>query len=368
MRIAHLTTTHTRYDTRIFKKECSALAESGYDVHLVVADGKADEIADGIRIFDAGASKGRWERMLASTKRVRAKAMHLESDIYHVHDPELLPTALDLKRAGKTVIFDAHEDFPKQLLTKPYLIPVVLRALSKTWSFYEKISCPQLDAVVAATPFIRDKFLRLGCRCVDVNNYAIIGELDAGVPWPDKRPEISYVGGITEIRGVRELVAACHQLKSATRLNLVGPILEPALGEKLRLTSGWERVNAFGVLGRREVRDVLGRSIAGVVTFHPVPNHVDAQPNKMFEYMSSGLPVIASDFPLWRQIIEGSQCGLCVDPLDPQSIAAAIDYLTTHPDEARAMGENGRIAVQRKYNWGREAKKLVELYRSLGSQ
>ena len=103
----------------------------------------------------------------------------------------------------------------------------------------------------------------------------------------------------------------------------------------------------------------------GLLLFHPEPNHVDAQPNKMFEYMSSGLPVIASNFPLWKQIVEGNQCGLCVDPLDPAAIAAAIDYIVSHPEEARAMGENGKKAVDEKYNWGAESIKLISLYRSL---
>ena len=105
--------------------------------------------------------------------------------------------------------------------------------------------------------------------------------------------------------------------------------------------------------------------MAGLVTFYPLPNHVDAQPNKMFEYMSSGLPVIASNFPLWKKIIEGNKCGLCVDPLDPAAIAKAIDYIVSHPDEARAMGENGKRAVYEKYNWGVESEKLISLYRSL---
>ncbi len=96
-----------------------------------------------------------------------------------------------------------------------------------------------------------------------------------------------------------------------------------------------------------------------------MPNHVDAQPNKMFEYMSAGIPVIASDFPLWREIIEGCGCGICVDPLDPKKIAEAIDYLVDNPEIARRMGENGRKAVYDRYNWDVEEKKLLALYDSL---
>ena len=81
--------------------------------------------------------------------------------------------------------------------------------------------------------------------------------------------------------------------------------------------------------------------------------------------MATGLPVIASDFPLWKQIIEENKCGLCVDPLDPKAIAEAIDYLVMHPAEAARMGRNGQMAVKTQYNWAVEEQKLLDLYKSL---
>ena len=93
-----------------------------------------------------------------------------------------------------------------------------------------------------------------------------------------------------------------------------------------------------------------------------MPNHVNALPNKMFEYMSAGLPVIASNFPLWKEIVEGNKCGLTVNPLSPKEIAEAIRYLLAHPEEARKMGENGRKAVLEKYNWDNESRKLMVFY------
>ena len=109
----------------------------------------------------------------------------------------------------------------------------------------------------------------------------------------------------------------------------------------------------------------MSRSVAGLVTLHPVINYLDALPIKMFEYMAAGIPVIASDFPLWREIVVGNQCGLCVDPMDPAAIARAIDHLAQHPDEACQMGENGRRAVLEKFNWAVEEKKLIQLYEDL---
>ncbi len=78
--------------------------------------------------------------------------------------------------------------------------------------------------------------------------------------------------------------------------------------------------------------------------------------------MSAGIPVIASDFPLWREILDDNECGICINPLDPQDIASAINYLISHPDVAKRMGENGRRAVREKFNWSIEEKKLIQFY------
>lgn len=146
---------------------------------------------------------------------------------------------------------------------------------------------------------------------------------------------------------------------------LMGSFSEADVEASAHAHPGWQQVDASGWQDRGRVKEVLSGSMAGLVTFLPVPNHIDAQPNKMFEYMSAGVPVIASHFPLWREIVEGNACGLCVDPLDPAAIARAIDYLVTHPQEAERMGRNGQRAVAEKYNWTIEEAKLLEFYRGL---
>jgi glycosyltransferase involved in cell wall biosynthesis len=282
-----------------------------------------------------------------------------------VHDPELLPAALRLKRRGKTVLYDAHEDLPLQLLGKPYLAPWARRAAALAATRYLRHACPRLDGVVAATPHIRDWFLPLQPRTIDVNNYPRLEEFTPGPAWEARPVQACYVGGLSEIRGIRELVRACELLRSPARLALAGDFSEPALAAQMRTAPGWRRVDAHGRLGREAVAALLGQSRAGLVTLHPLAHHRDALPVKLFEYMAAGIPVIASDFAGWRAIVDGARCGLCVDPLEPSAIAAAIDYLLDHPELASRMGDNGRQAVAAHYNWHTESHKLISFYEQL---
>lgn len=365
IKIVNLTSAHPRYDTRIFIKMCSSLAANGYDVSLVVADGLENEVKNGVNIVDVGAkSGGRLSRMTKTVKRVYEKAIELDADIYHLHDPELMPIGLKLKKRGKKVIFDAHEDLPKQLLGKPYLNPLAKVALSKISEIYERFVCLKFDAVITATPFIRDKFLKINPNTVDINNFPILEELANTSEWAQKQNEVVYVGGIAKIRGIEEVVQALAYTNDI-RLNLAGKFSEVSVEEKVKKDAAWSKVNELGFLNREQVGDVLAKSKVGLVTLHPVINYIDALPVKMFEYMAAGIPVIASNFPLWREIVEGNQCGVCVDPLDSKAIGEAIQYLIGHPSEAEQMGENGRKAVEEKYNWTIEEQKLLKLYNEL---
>jgi glycosyltransferase involved in cell wall biosynthesis len=364
LKIVHLTSVHPRFDVRIYYKNCKSLVLNGYNVSLVVADGKGDEVKDGVSIVDVGATTaGRLSRMIKTSSLVYEKAKELDGDIYHLHDPELIPAGLRLKKLGKKVIFDSHEDVSKQILSKPYLSKISKIILSTIFEWYEYWSLPKFDYLIAATPFIRDKLLKINPNTVYISNFPLLNEFKIS-SWMHKENAVVYIGAITEMRGIKKVILALSFTQNV-RLNLAGIFSENIFEEKIKQIENWSKVNTLGILNRQQVNEVLNKSVAGLVTLLPVPNHITSQPTKMYEYMAAGIPVIASNFSLWREIIEGNQCGICVDPFNPKAIGDAIQYLIDNPKEAEQMGKNGRKAVEQKYNWSIEEKKLLKLYKDL---
>jgi glycosyltransferase involved in cell wall biosynthesis len=364
VRVVHMTSVHQPDDVRIFAKQCRTLAELGYDVHLVAALASSDAFRDGVHVRGVGApaSSGRLVRMTRTVAGVLRAA--LDADVYHLHDPELIPAGLVLTRDGKRVVYDAHEDLPADILDKAWIRRRLRTPVSRLAELLERFAAERFAAVVTATPSIHDRFSRYCCRAVIVSNYPVLAEFDVVVPPPGgKDRAVCFVGGISEIRGAGVMVCAMADIDAT--LLLAGRFLPPQLRDQLAGSAGWSRVIELGQIGRSEVMTTLGRSMAGLVLYAPVANHWAAQPTKVYEYMAAGLPVIASNFPRWRAIVEAHECGLCVDPTDPVAVSRAIEWVLDHPDEAQAMGRNGRRAVERHFSWESERGKLERLYREI---
>jgi len=362
MKICHVTTVHGRYDIRIFRKMLCSIAKGDYEAFLIVSDGKGDECVSGVSIQDVGILKNRILRMTFSVLKVFFRALRTKADVYHFHDPELLPVAFFLSLIGRKVVFDCHEDFPKQILHKPYLNPSLARGLSHFFSLLERVVFARVAAVVSATEAIALRHTETAKVSVTINNYPIKDELAFSEVELSHRQGVAYVGGMSEIRGIVEIVDAVGLAEDNIRLSLAGGFSDPRAKLRCEERAGWKKVNELGFLDRSSVARLLSESRCGIVTFLPVPNHIEAQPNKLFEYMSAGIPVIASHFPLWKNLIEGQQCGICVNPEDPVDIAKAIDYLHENPSIAEEMGARGKEAVERIFNWSVEETKLFELY------
>lgn len=368
-KIVHITSGHRAFDTRVFHKECKSLCQAGYEVVLVVPhDG--DRVADGIRVKAAPLPQSRFERFTSATRYIYREALRQNGNVYHFHDPELVPAALLLRLHKKCVIYDVHDDTPATFADK-YYIPRLLRA-PLTWlsRVLENAAAKRFSAIVTATPAIAERFAPLNEKTVVIENFAVLDDefrTESDIPWSERSPSVAFVGCMTRERGIREMIQSMSMLPKSlpVRLTFAGWFLPESLREEAIVSPGWERVDELGLLEQCKVTRVLKRSRAGLLTFHPGANHDRAMPTKLFEYMSAGIPVIASDFPLWRRLVEKAGCGLLINPLQPKEIATAIEYLATHPKEAEEMGTRGRAAVEQLYNWKPQQAKLLDLYASL---
>lgn len=362
MKIAQATTVHKRDDSRIFRKECRTLAQA-FDVTLIVADGFGNAQADNVRIIDVGRDAGRLQRFLKAPMRVASVVFREKIDVVHFHDPELIPLGLFLRLTGRKVVYDVHEDLPRDIMIKEY-IPRALRAtISRLVAGLEWLGGRAFSGIVAATPTIADRFPAK--KTAVILNYPMpeeFGRKQETTPYAERPRTFAYVGTLSEARGVIETVAAMAQVPQA-QLLLAGAFNTQALAEQAAATPGWERVDYRGFVSRAEVERLLDASRAGLVTLLPTQTHLDSYPIKLFEYMAAGLPVIVSDFPLWRRILEGIDCAMWVDSRKLEEIAGAMTWILENPTRAEAMGVAGRDAVLNKLNWTTEGRRLVEFYR-----
>jgi glycosyltransferase involved in cell wall biosynthesis len=361
-RIAHLSTAHPRRELRVHLKQCNSLAAAGFEVYFVVADGYGDEAVDKVNVVDAGLPKGRIARFFYAPWKVFRKATALKASLYHFHDPELLPVGLVLKLRGAKVIYDSHEDVPRSVLSRDWIPARLRRIVSAVFERFENFIARRLDHVVGATPFIAERFRVAGCHAIAINNFPLPTEISYSPERSAEGDRICFLGSISQVRGVWEIVSALNQ--TATRLILAGPFDRAETRAKLESLPGWEHVDYLGVIDRDAALAAMGSAAVGMICYLPEPNHTQAYPNKLFEYMAAGLPVIASDFPLWRQIVTEADCGVCVDPTDSNQIANAITELLNNPARRLVMGRNGIRAVMSFYNWSTEEQKLIALYAS----
>lgn len=364
LRVVQLSSVHPLRDTRIFYKICTSLVNAGYDVDLIIQHTE-DEKINGINIKSLPVASRKLDRPLKIIPRLLFKAVsYPRGTIFHFHDPELLPVGFILKLLGHKIIYDVHEDVPGDIADKEWISPFTRKIIIVCNKILEKLSIKYFEKIITVTVHIRNK---LDDNVLIIQNYPLISEISYSGKNQQKKDEVIYVGNITEVRGVLDILESVNIMNRKYKIDLVlaGKFGDVEIEKKARSHSGWQHVKYKEWLSREEIANAAMKARAGFVIFHPTKNHLNAQPNKLFEYMLHKLPIIASDFPLWREIVLENNCGILVNPESPEEIVEAIDWIFDNPEEARLMGENGRKAVLEKYNWAKEEEKLLNLYANL---
>jgi glycosyltransferase involved in cell wall biosynthesis len=361
-KVCMLSSVRPATEHRILSKEGASLVRAGYRVSIV-APHLHDEVLSGITIKAVPKFTSRFARIVHTTWSVYCEALRQCADVYHFHDTGLIPVGWLLKLHGKRVLYDVREDTPAYV-SDQYWIPRWARpAVAWAVDIAEKLSGRLLDGIVAATPHIGQRFPQ--SKTVVVQNFPLLDEaFPASRPYLERPPLVLYIGAIEPYRGVLELVDAIGLLPEILQARLaLGGEFEPfELEQEACQKPGWKRTDYAGWQNRRGLLDLLSRARVGVVPFLSAANTMDAQPIKLFEYMLAGLPIVASNLPRLREIVTETQCGILVEPGQPEAIAEVLQWLLEHPTEAQAMGKRGRQAILQTYNWNSQAQLLLHLY------
>ncbi len=363
-RVCIITTAHEPRDDRIFHKQALSLARA-YEVAMIAA-WTSDMESGPVRKLPLPPLRGKWARVLRGTCAALRLALKHDAAVYHFHDPELLPLGVALKVLGKRVIYDVHEDYSKKILSRR--VPRLLaKAASRCVRAVEGACARNFDHVIAADSHVASLFAPE--RTTVIANYPPLDFVRRTTLEPRKPNtpfRVIYVGGISRMRGIGMILEALDLIvDEPVEFHLAGNVNDEELLCRIKTHP---RVVYHGVLPWEKVNQLLAKADAGLALFQPVPAF-EYYPGeniiKLWEYLGIGLPVIISNFPKLKRLIEGLEAGIAVDAANPAAIAAAIRRLRDEPALGRRLGANGRAAVLRERHWEMEAGKLAGVYQSV---
>lgn len=374
--VCHLTSVHAYNDTRIFHKECVTLAQAGYDVYLIAPVDNAFR-EKGVNVVPAGSWGSRYYRLFVTVPRLLVKALKMKASVYHLHDPELLLITPFFLLSGASVVYDIHEDYVTSIRQKSYMPSMFRKIASSILNRLERSTSARCYQIIAER-YYKERFP----DALEILNYPLLPEQgneftkkllpDHEVVFDNQYIWCLYTGNVTVDRGALLHLNLLSAQKD-TAIAYIGKcseiVAQSILSHAKALNINSDRIKMIGVESHvpRETIDYYTYSkrwLAGVALFPNTPHYTRKELTKFFEYMAAGLPILSSDFPVWKNIIEKNDCGFCVDPANLQSIEFAVNSLLDNDgNEAETMGRNGREAVYERYNWNIEEKKLLDLYR-----
>ncbi len=373
--ICFLSLKHPPFDKRVFRKEARSLSNAGYGV-THIAPGSANQLknVNGVQIRTYKVSSNKIIERVFNLPRLFFLALDVETDCYHCNEPDSWIVGLLLKLFTKRkVVFDVHEHYPSRV-AENYFPPYLHVAISKVVRFLFRFLSRITDGIVFAKKSVADDFPE-DINSAFVYNYTVVKELEEVEPVHRKSNENSitaiHMGLISKKRGWPQLISAVKQLEELdVKIHIVGAFNDNSRQEFISSIDRYGISDMFIFESWMSFKDAFQRvtlADIGLILFQPgIKNHEYALPHKMFDYMLAGLPVIIPRFAVeLRPIIVNEKCGILVDTSNPDEIATAIKELCENEQKRKAMGERGRQAVLKKFNWENEEEKLLKFYADL---
>lgn len=370
MKICQVTSLHKRYDIRIFKKYAVSNAKAGHESFLICADTFDDEIKDGVSIHSVKKTfNNRLSRFLFLRKALLNLALKVDADIYQLHDPDLLFLAKRLKKRKKIVVFDSHEDYSTCIATKEW-IPFVLRKPAQIiYNAIQRKTLSIIDGAIGVNDTITDKLKKHNEHTITINNYPLL----FNEPAHNNNDSLCFAGVLSKDYKHDVIVDLLNKHGGAIKYNLAGDPRSPFFEDVMK-KEGFRYVNFKNVISNEEVLQMYSESAVGLVISDYIANFNYKQGSlgviKIFEYMMAGLPFIATDFDLWKPIIEDNEfgpTGICVDPNNVDEIEKAIMKLMKDRQLRLDYGKNGRKMAEKYYNWEILNTKMQRFYKELVS-
>ncbi|HID94310.1 MAG TPA: glycosyltransferase [bacterium (Candidatus Stahlbacteria)] len=345
-----------RRDPRVWK-EAESLRNAGYDVSIIGVRGKGlphYEKRIGIEVFRCFAGWHSKASPLFYTVFALPRAVAIRPHVYHSHDlSTLLVGYIGAKINNTKLIYDSHE-----------LCVEMSHGIKKSiWRLLEQTLIKQCNFVLTVNGGIAKELAnryntKMPTVLLNAAPYKKLTREKKNYPY-----RIVYEGIYTKDRNLDKIIEAALYIRDGI-LVFVGEGTEEhslkKLRDKLRVN---EKVNFFKPIPREELIPFISSCDIGLAIYSKNSlNNFYATPNKLFEYIMAGIPIIGSNFPEMRNIIEGEGIGLTVNPDNPMEIASSINKLIEDESLYNKMQKNLEQARQ-KYNWEREEKKLIELYR-----
>ncbi|EOP77529.1 hypothetical protein KOW_03225 [Bacillus cereus VDM006] len=357
---------HDYKDIRVYQKQAKTIENSGYEVSLL-ARKDYDEKIGNIQIFAIPKSKNFLSRIILQPKLL-CKILKTRSKIVHLHNPDTILLGFLLKMFNKKVIYDTHEDFSKRILIREWIPYSYRKLIAKVVTGLELMASRCFDGFIVTQEGLLAKYK----NALLIENAPIHqGELITRAYELSKLISKSnyirvvYVGGISEQRGLRQIVQALEKINKtySCRLWLIGPDSKEI--NELQKLNGWKYVDYLGKLPQEKAFSYVIKSDIGLCTILDVVDHAETSPNKIFEYMTLGIPFIASDFPKWEKKIGCSNAGCFVDPQNINKIADLILKIGSDENLKSYLSNNGKKYIYEKFNWERESEKLIEYYKKI---